>query len=375
MVIFLKLERVYESVDKCCGCAACMNACPKQAITMEYGTDGYLYPVINQEKCVGCGICRKKCQYNGECFVPDTMGEREMDIYASQGFEEATCKSTSGGMFYLLAKKTLEKGGVVFGAAYDENMRVRQIKAETMEEMEPIRCSKYVQSNPEYTYKEAKKCLDDGKEVLYSGTPCQLAGLYAYLGRDYDNLLTVGLICYGITPPKMFEEYVSILEEKNGSKVKFFDFRDKTDGWGNKFLRVEFVDESKTYIIPSIEDPYRRMFSSKNFSRTTCNSCPFAYMKRFTDISIGDYWGVEATDCKINPYTGMSKMFVSTKKGARAVEEIKGHMQWEIMPFDTAIRANLSGKGGMSPLFDECAKDYAEFGFKYVMKKYHDADL
>ncbi len=371
----MRLQSVYESIDKCCGCAACMNSCPKHAITMEYGADGYLYPVIHQDKCIGCGICQKKCPYNGQCFVPATMDEREMDIYASQGFEEATSKSTSGGMFYLLAKMTLENGGVVFGAVYDDNMRVKHIKAETMEEMEHIRCSKYVQSNPEYTYQEAKQCLDDGKEVLYSGTPCQLAGLYAYLGKDYENLLSVGLICYGITPPKMFEEYINILEKKNGSKVKFFDFRDKTDGWGNKFVRIEFVDESKTYVIASSEEPYKRMFSSKNFTRTTCNTCPYAYMKRFTDISIGDYWKIENTDCKINPYAGLSKMFVSTKKGARAVDKIKQHMHWELMPFETAVRPNLAGKGGMSPVFDECGRDYAKHGFLYVMKKYHDADF
>lgn len=371
----MAIEKVYESIDKCCGCAACMNVCPKKAITMEYGDDGYLYPVINQEECIGCGLCQKKCQYNDTAFVPETFSDKEMDIYASQGFEEATVKSTSGGMFYLLAKYALSCGGVIYGAVYDENMVVKHIKAETAEEMEPIRCSKYVQSNPEYTYKDAKKYLDEGRFVLYSGTPCQLAGLYAYLGKDYDNLLSVGLICYGATPPKMFAEYVDILEGKYGSKVKFFDFRDKTDGWGNKFVRVEFEDESKTYVVPTNEDPYRRMFGSKNFTRTTCNTCKYAYMKRFTDISIGDYWKIENTDCKINPYAGLSKMFVSSEKGRKAFDAIKDQMLWEAMPYDTAVRPNLSGNGGMSPVFDECMKDYIEHGFKYVMKKYHDADL
>ena len=371
----MTLERVYHSKDKCCGCAACMNVCPKQAITMHYGDDGYLYPVIEQEKCIGCGLCRKKCQYNDVCFTLETMSDKEMDIYAAQGNKEATSRSTSGGMFYLLAKHVLSQSGIVYGAAYDENMIVRHIKAETMEEMDRIRCSKYVQSNTEYTYKDAKKNLDEGKFVLYSGTPCQLAGLYAYLGKDYDNLLSVDLICYGSTPPKMFEEYVNLLEQKNGSKVKFFDFRDKTDGWGNKFVRIEFEDESKTYIVPTNDDPYRRMFSSKNFTRTSCNNCRYAYMKRYTDISIGDYWKIENTDCKINPYDGLSKVFVSTEKGRRAFDAIKGELNYEKMPYETAVRPNLSGKGGMSPVFEECQKDYAEHGFKYVMKKYHNADL
>ena len=352
----MALERVYKSIDKCCGCAACMNVCPKQAITMQYEPDGYLYPVIDNEKCIECGLC-------------------QMDIYASQGDEEATSRSTSGGMFYLLAKDIISRGGVVFGAAYDKNMVVKHIKAETIEEMHPIRCSKYVQSNPEYTYKDSEKYLENGREVLYSGTPCQLAGLYAYLGKDYDNLLSVGLICYGSTPPKMFEEYIKILEEKNDSKVRFFDFRDKTDGWGNKFVRIEFEDESKTYIVPTNDDPYRRMFSSKHYTRTTCNNCKYAYMKRYTDISIGDYWKIEDTDCKINPYTGLSKMFVTTEKGRRAFGRIKDQMQWEAMPYETAVRPNLSGKGGMSPIFDECQKDYAEYGFKYVFEKYFDTEF
>ena len=371
----MALERVYENTSKCCGCGACMNACPKNAITMEYSKDGYMYPVINQEICIGCGLCQKKCHYNDTAFVPETFADKEMDIYASQGDAEATTRSTSGGMFYLLAKDVLSRDGVVYGAAYDENMVVKHINAETPEEMEPIRCSKYVQSNTGFTYREAKKYLDEGREVLYSGTPCQLAGLYAYLGKEYDNLLSVALICYGSTPPKMFEEYIDILEEKNDSKVKFFDFRDKTDGWGNKFVRIEFEDESKTYIVPTNEDPYRRMFSSKNHTRTSCNTCPYAYMKRYTDISIGDYWKIEDTDCKINPYTGLSKVFVSSEKGRKAFDAIKDQMQWEMMPYDTAVRPNLSGKGGVSPVFDEALEDYANHGFKYVFKKYFDAEL
>ncbi|MEE1042957.1 MAG: Coenzyme F420 hydrogenase/dehydrogenase, beta subunit C-terminal domain [Clostridia bacterium] len=371
----MSIEQVYTSKVKCCGCGTCMNICPKGAITMEYGEDGYRYPVINKEKCIGCGLCQKKCQYNDTSFKPTTMADKEMDIYATQGNKEATVRSTSGGMFYLLAKSILSQNGIVYGAAYDENMVVRHIKAETMDEMEPIRCSKYVQSDVGYTYKDVKKHLEEGRNVLYSGTPCQLAGLYAYLGKDYDNLLSVGLICYGSTPPKMFEEYVKILEEKHGSPVTFFDFRDKTDGWGNKFVRIEFEDRDKTYIVPTNDDPYRRMFSSKHFTRASCNQCPYAYMKRYTDISIGDYWKIEDTDCKINPYDGLSKVFVSTEKGRKAFEMIKSEMQWELMPYDTAVRPNLSGKGGMSPIFDECQKDYAEHGFKYVMKKYIDADL
>ena len=371
----MSLERVYTEKSKCCGCAACMNVCTKQAISMQYGDDGYLYPVIEQKKCVECGLCQKICQYNHNCFILDTMAGKEMDIYATQGNKEATSRSTSGGMFYLLAKYVLSKGGVVYGAAYGEKMVVKHIKAENFEEIEPIRCSKYVQSYVGYTYKNAKKYLNEGRFVLYSGTPCQLSGLYAYLDKDYDNLLSVGLICYGSTPPKMFEEYVEILEEKNGSKVKFFDFRDKTDGWGNKFVRIEFEDPEKTYIVPTNEEPYRRMFSTKHFTRASCNTCKYAYMKRYTDISIGDYWKIENTDCKINPYNGLSKVFVSTEKGRRVFDAIKNEMQWETMPYDTAVRPNLSGKGGMSPLFDECQRDYAEYGFKYVMKKYIDADL
>ena len=369
------LDCVYSDKSKCCGCGACMSVCPKAAITMEYGDDGYLYPLINKEKCISCGLCQKRCQYNNTAFKHETLSDEEMDIYAAQGNKEATLKSTSGGMFYLLAKSILSKGGVVFGAAYDENMVVRQISAQTMAEMETIRSSKYVQSDVGDTYKETKKYLDVGREVLYSGTPCQLSGLYAYLGREYDNLLSVGLICYGSTSPKMFEEYIKILEEKKGSRVKFFDFRDKTDGWGNKFVRIEFADPEKTYIVPADDEPYRKMFSTKNFSRSSCNVCPYAYMKRYTDISIGDYWGIENTDCKINPYAGLSKVFVSTDKGRKAFETIKHEMEWEVMPYETAVRPNLCGKGGMSPVFNQCQADYAKYGFKYVMKKYIDADL
>ena len=124
----MALERVYENTSKCCGCGACMNACPKNAITMEYSKDGYMYPVINQEICIGCGLCQKKCHYNDTAFVPETFADKEMDIYAAQGDAEATSRSTSGGMFYLLAKNVLSRGGVVYGAAYDENMVARHIE-------------------------------------------------------------------------------------------------------------------------------------------------------------------------------------------------------------------------------------------------------
>ena len=362
------LERVYESIDQCCGCGACAQACPKAAITMETAADGYLYPVIDGDKCIGCKLCQKKCQYIGEPVRPETV--QDMDIYAAHGNAEELDGSASGGLFYVAAKEILQRGGVVFGCQYNDDMAVVHTAAESLEQVRPMRNSKYVQSAIGDTYKQAERHLKEGRPVLYSGTPCQIAGLYNYLGRDYEGLLTMDLICMCVTPPKMFAEYLERLEREAGSKPTFFDFRDKSEGWGNRWNRIEFEDASKNCVMPSRENVYSRLFSSKHNTLATCRSCVYAKMERYADITVGDYWGIQDTDAKIDYRAGVTKVFVSTKKGRRFYVSLLPRIASEALPYETAVRPNLCGQSPNSEQWEAFRKDYAEQGYDYVMEKY-----
>lgn len=279
-----------DSID-CTGCAACFNSCAHDAILMIADREGFLHPEINEANCVNCGMCRRSCPViNGvrdnhyfknvfACWTKDSLLRKE---------------STSGGAFTELAKCVIKNSGIVFGAALLENRVVRHIKVDTIEGLGKLRGSKYVQSEVSTTYKDVKTCLTRGRQVLYVGTPCQIAGLYAFLGERFVGMLfTIDLVCHGVPSPLVFSRYVEWLEQKFNGVLTEINFRHKHPDWYWYSMSARFSTGS-VYRCQNWADPYSRGFLRDYFNRPSCHKCLFANTNRIADITLSDFWGYES---------------------------------------------------------------------------------
>ena len=273
----------------CTGCSACLQKCPKQCISMIANEEGFLYPVIDEKKCINCGLCTKVCPQLKKIKEESTEYPK---AYAMRNKNTEELKqSSSGGIFKVLANYVLENDGVVFGVAYDENLNVNHIKVKDKEKLKLLQGSKYVQSNINNTYKEAEKELKKNKIVLFSGTPCQIAGLNSFLMKYYDNLITCDLVCHGVPSQKLFKKYIEFLSEKFKSKVVKYNFRSKNKkGWG-LVSQVETKDGKIRFVEPDF-DPYYSNFLSSNTYRESCYKCYYSNCNRVSNITLADYWGI-----------------------------------------------------------------------------------
>ncbi len=307
------MERVYNDEKLCYGCSACANACPKGAITMRADAKGFLYPLIDQSLCVDCGKCQAVCQHGIAFANPEAKA-----IYALQHQDAAVVKeSSSGGAFTLISNIVLEKGGAVFGCVIDENFDVIHTRAETKEERDRMRGSKYVQSDLREVFSEVKACLKT-RTVLFVGTPCQVQGLYAYLEGKPDNLLTVDFLCHGTPSAKLFKDHVAFLEKRYNKSAVYYKFRDKKYGW--RHVETIFFEGEKK---KTSYDTFRlkHIFTANIALRASCYNCPYASSKRVADITIGDFWGAEQ---KIGRYEnkGISLAMLNSERGRKVFSEI-----------------------------------------------------
>ncbi|MBR6689075.1 MAG: Coenzyme F420 hydrogenase/dehydrogenase, beta subunit C-terminal domain [Clostridia bacterium] len=313
------MENVYlktKNKIECNGCTACAYICPKQCIAMKEDNEGFIYPVIDETKCVHCSKCLTVCSntYKREekrKIIPFAIINNDKQILS---------KSTSGGTFYaLLADLFSKSNSVCYGAAYDANLEVKHMRAETLEDAMKFMGSKYVRSNICGIYEQVKKDLLEGKNVLFTGTPCMTAGLYTYLKRDADNLLTCNIICHSNPSPKVFSKYIKCLELTKGSKVKSVTFRAKETGWRNATPVIELETGAKFE-----EDTFAKAFSRTLISRPSCSDCKFIEPYNFADITIGDFWGVEKLTALKDVEDGISLVYANTKKGLDELNKLKG---------------------------------------------------
>lgn len=300
----------------CTGCGACLNKCPTNAISMEQDSEGFLFPTISEERCVHCGACLSVCPAN----TPISLYTKPQ-IYAVWADEETRAVSSSGGMFSVLANYVLERGGAVCGAAYSENYTaVQHIWVYSKEELFALRGSKYVQSSTGETFRKAKEFLDQGRMVLYSGCPCQIAGLRKYLGRDDPNLYLADIVCHGAPSPQVYRDYIA--EKSGGGKIERMDFREKSYwGWGT--ATSLFWEGGGVYRGNCYKDPYWRGFLSGVITRECCGQCPYAAMSRIGDFTIGDFWGVAEIDPECDDKKGTSLVFLNTPKAEKLFSELK----------------------------------------------------
>lgn len=285
---------LFENKKSCCGCGACVNVCPKGAITMKSDELGYSYPVVDSSRCVSCGACKKVCSYQNEVSFHQPI----RSYAAVNKIQDQLEKSASGGVFVAVATYFLEKGGVVFGASLDfedGHPIAHLICIEEVSQLGHVQGSKYVQCAVDQTYKQAKQYLEAGKKVLFSGTPCQIAGLYGYLRKDYNNLWTIDLICHGVPNLNFFDNYLSMEGKRRGGIPCGYSFRDKKRGWGINTrldLKAPCGREKRIYI-PARLTSYNTLFLDGDIYRENCYECPYARKERVSDITIGDYWGIE----------------------------------------------------------------------------------
>lgn len=298
----------------CCGCGSCAQSCPKHAISMVEDEEGFLYPRVDRDACVNCGLCVKRC--------PVLVEQPKNEVVSTCFAEWSDCKtrlaSSSGGMFSALAKYVIAHGGAVFGAAYTENLAVHHLMIDSEEELSALRGSKYVQSQTGDCYLQARNALDQGKLVLYTGCPCQIAGLYAFLGKSYENLITADLICHGAPSPGLFRRY---LEEAHGNAPVNVSFRDKSVfGWTAN-MKVEMADGTVRNELAS-RDPYLRMFLSCLANRPFCAHCKFTKLPRVADFTLGDWWGIRDVDQALDDGNGTSLVLANNGRARVVLGEL-----------------------------------------------------
>ncbi len=314
--------KLYTHKYDCCGCTACVSICPRQAIIMKSDEDGFLYPVIDDSLCIECGLCKKVCIFQDN-MKNNFVSKEPLATYAAILKDMNILKnSASGGAFVALALYVLNNNGVVFGCTMSDNMQPEHICIDNISDIKKLQGSKYVQSNLKNTFIEAKRYLQENRQVLFTGTPCQIAGLKSYLGRDYDNLITADLICHGVPSPLFFNGYISWLENKLNASITELNFRDKTNGWGLTgkviYKKNNIINEKPIY---HIESYYYYYFLKGYIYRESCYECPYASSNRPGDFTIGDYWGIDKVHPEVDVKNGVSLILVNTKKGLQLIDE------------------------------------------------------
>ena len=298
---------------KCTGCAACVQVCPRNCIEFLEDDEGFSYPIVDETACINCNLCEAVCP-----VINQGKKSSPLLICASKNKDKAIREqSSSGGVFSLFAQQVIAKNGVVFGAKFDENWEVVHGYSETEEGLAAFRKSKYVQSYIGNTFKEVKQFLKAGREVLYSGTPCQIAGLKLYLRKDYDKLLTLDHICHGVPSRKIWRMYLSsVLGDKRHSTIENISFREKTYGWSRFSMCINMKEQSKSLVHELLdENIYLRGFLRDLYLRPSCHACPAKKLKSGSDITLADFWGVESLLPHFYDKRGVSLVTINTEKG------------------------------------------------------------
>ena len=333
-------RRPIEIADKtmCCGCRACANVCPQDAISFVADEYGFYYPQIDESKCTKCGLCKDACTFGDAQKVQQVV---PLKACAAVNTDVEKLKhSSSGGVFRALAEYVLNIGGAVCGCILDQAMHTVHICAETIDGVMQICGSKYVQSNVGFIYREARARLKTGQFVLFTGTPCQVAGLYATLGwKRPDNLLTVDLVCHGVPSERIFHQYLKYLEKKYNTKIADFRFRSKKYGWQR--WTTEYIDEKgRVKNLGKLSEFYIPAFTTGNIMRPGCFTCKYACKERVGDITIGDLWGQEKHNLSLNTQNGVSLCTFNNEKALEIMKSVSDRVILREIDYETAVQGN-----------------------------------
>lgn len=314
------MEKIIVEKAKCTGCFACLSICPTKSILMQADSEGFWYPKIDSTSCIECNLCRKCCP-----VISKENGSRsEKLVVAAKSKNEASrLKSSSGGIFSLLSEAVLVQEGVVYGAALSEDCKsVFHVGINQKRDLWKLQGSKYVHSKIGNCYKEAKKDLESGRKVLFTGTPCQIEGLRSYLRKEYDNLYLQDVVCHGVPSPLVWRRYIEYREMQARGSVERIYFRHKKYGWNMSSLLLEFSNGRK-YIGNKREDLYLRGFLANLFLRPSCYQCSFKGLDRNSDITLADFWGIDNIFPNMNDDKGISAVMINSEKGGELFDKIK----------------------------------------------------
>lgn len=351
---------------RCTGCRMCKQICPVKAINMIENEEGFYEPTIDKERCIKCGLCYKKCPQLNHAMINQKL-EKQM-IFATKNKDiKEQRTSSSGGIFSALAKIILNSNGVIYGASFNENLELEHIRINDIKDLYKLKGSKYIQSNVQDTFKLVKNDLNNNKQVLYVGTPCQIGGLRNFLSKEYDNLILVDLVCHGVPSQKLFNQYIKCLEKINRSKVINYEFRNKEKAiWELGYIpKVQFKNNTNKYLYGDT-DIYIQSFLKGNTLMEACYNCQYTNLERIADITIGDLWGTNKIYPELYDEKGISLLLVNTKKGKKIFDKIKDELYIKDIKLDKIIKY-------MQPLREPSKRpqnrDYSIFNLFQYFKK------
>lgn len=329
---------VNQNLECCSGCGACIQICPKQCISFIDVEDGFSAPKIDEEKCIHCNRCVGVCPYSNPveryCIIKSFSAKAKS--------VDAQMLSSSGGCFYGLSRVVMDQGGVVFGAVIDDSYHCVHKMATKCEELDPLLGSKYVQSRCDVVFSEIKNKLQNGKTLLFSGTPCQVAGLKNYLGKNYDNLLLVDVACHGVPSNNDFLKCIQWIENKHNGKLIYIKFRDKSNaGWMHSLTyKIEKNGTIKSYTVSPYKIPYYYFFLYSKNIRKSCYECPYIGTERVGDITLGDFWAAERVVPEKDIGKGISIALCNTQKGLEWIKKSKKYLNLQLIDKELAVRNN-----------------------------------
>ena len=361
-----------KTQNDCSGCGACVNVCPVNAILMTQDESGFNIPVVNLSSCIDCGKCNTVCMYE----VVDKSGLYQSPLKAFIAWNNSIVlrkQSTSGGLFSVIAHYIISKGGVVYGCAWTKDLSVHHVRVVNEDGLNAFKKSKYIESNTERTFSDVKKDLSSGLKVLYSGTPCQIAGLKLYLGKDYENLITIDLVCEGVPSQLIFHEYIKSIEAKEKSKVIKYTFRDYSEKMHSACITYE-LDNSKKVSERLGISFFSRLFYSLKINRLSCYKCLYSTSERTGDFTLSDFWGIEDTypELRNERKYGISMVLCNTEKSVDLFNKLKQDIWYKQVSIERAIESDIRLRGAINkPIARDVIYDeLLNYVFNYIDKKY-----
>ena len=355
-----KIEKICSG--ECCGCSACYAVCPKSAVSMQENEKGFLHPVVSDD-CIRCGLCARVCN------TEDTF-HTVMNAYIGNLKEkDKLSQSQSGGAFSAAAEAILQRNGVLYGAAMDEHLEAVHIRADSRKTLARIKGSKYIQSRMEHIFLSVEQDLNEQRTVLFSGTPCQVSGLYKFLKHkktDLSNLYTADLICHGVPSVLVWRDLLKYYEKKHSSRITQAVFRSKSAGGWDSNIGVYTFENGQTISTPD----YAKLFGSLLSLRNSCYQCRYARKERIGDITIGDAWGIRQKNPECYDKNGVSLLLLNTPKAQALFPEISGFMSLKEVNYQDYLQGSLKHPAKPNRNAEEFWNDYRNRNFSYVFQKY-----